>query len=78
MVIMPASSYHQGGVLAAMCDGSVRFVDETIDAGDPSRTTTSTGGSVSAITNPAYSGRSIRGVWGALGTINGGETLPSD
>jgi prepilin-type N-terminal cleavage/methylation domain-containing protein len=78
MAIMPASSFHPGGVLAAMCDGSVRFIDETINAGDASSTTTATGGSVSAISNPAYSGRSIRGVWGALGTINGGETLPSE
>lgn len=57
----PASSYHPGGATAAFCDGSVRFVNDDVDAGDPSVAATS------------KTGPSIRGVWGALGTASGGE-----
>ena len=57
----PASSYHPGGAVAAFCDGSTAFVDDSIDSGDPSVAATS------------KTGPSIRGVWGALGTVNGGE-----
>ena len=45
-----------------MVDGSVRFISETIDCGDPS-------------VKEVASGQSPYGVWGALGTISGGETL---
>lgn len=56
------SSYHPGGVLGTMADGSVRFINETIDCGNLSS---------------AYmtSGASPYGVWGALGSKAGGETL---
>ncbi len=70
-----ASSYHPGGANVAMGDGSVRFISETIDAGDPTR-------SINALGlggNPQnYSGPSLWGVWGALGTTGGGETVTLD
>ncbi|MBR4833617.1 MAG: DUF1559 domain-containing protein [Thermoguttaceae bacterium] len=56
-----AQANHSGGVNAAMLDGSVRFVSETIDCGD-------------AYANAVSSGKSPYGVWGAMGSINGGET----
>jgi prepilin-type processing-associated H-X9-DG protein len=59
--IFPPSSYHAGGVNAAFFDASVRFVTETIDFGKS--------GAVQV-----YNGPSEFGVWGALGTPNGGET----
>ena len=62
-----ASSRHIGGVGGAMCDGSVRFISQTIDAGDPS-------------TRPMtldYSGESFYGVWGAMGSIAGNEVRNS-
>ena len=61
--IFTASSNHSGGVNAAMLDGSVRFVSETIDCG-------------SYLTEKQNHARakSLFGVWGALGTPAGGET----
>ena len=61
--IWSATSDHPGGVNVAMCDGSVRFISDTIDAGNQS-----------AVAPPANSGvPSPYGVWGALGTKQGGE-----
>ncbi|NNJ27800.1 DUF1559 domain-containing protein [Alienimonas chondri] len=60
--IFSAGSYHSGGVQVVLCDGSVKFISETIDTGNLSAT------------NP-LKGRSPYGVWGALGSRNGGETV---
>ncbi len=60
--IYTPSSYHPGGVLGAFADGSVRFISETIDTG----TATTTGTEVT-------SGVSPFGVWGAMGSKDGGE-----
>ncbi len=60
--ILPPSGNHPGGVNVAIGDGSVHFVGDTIDAGDP--------------TLPeVISGRSPYGVWGALGSKDGGEAV---
>jgi prepilin-type N-terminal cleavage/methylation domain-containing protein/prepilin-type processing-associated H-X9-DG protein len=59
-VMNSASSWHVGGVNVTFGDGSVRFISETIDTGTGSK-----------IVN---SGISPFGVWGALGSINGGES----
>ena len=71
--INPASSYHPGGALAAMCDASVRFVTNDIDAGNPTQPQVSNAGTTSNAWS--FTGESIRGVWGAMGTIRGGETV---
>jgi type II secretory pathway pseudopilin PulG len=70
--IVPASSYHRGGAYVAMCDGSTRFIVDTIDAGDPSATTTPGGTAVAGV---SYKGATIRGVWGAMGTRAHGEVF---
>jgi hypothetical protein len=62
--IFSANSYHAHGVNTVLADGSVHFIMETINAGD-----------ITATTIPANSGTSPFGVWGALGSINGGETV---
>ena len=62
--IMTASSNHAGGVNAAMADGSVRFITDSIDTGDASE--------------PArMSGPSPYGVWGAIGTRSGSDIVPA-
>ena len=69
-VIGGVSSFHPGGANVAMMDGSVRFIHDNIDTGDVfvSRDRL-------LETNQAVEGKSTYGVWGALGSINGGETV---
>ncbi|MFG0263275.1 MAG: DUF1559 domain-containing protein [Novipirellula sp. JB048] len=61
MLVTP-TSYHPGGVTVVKCDGSVAFITDSIDTGDLSL------GSVSA-------GPSPYGVFGALGSKDGSESI---
>ena len=76
--INSAGSYHPGGVNVALVDASVRFISDGIDCGNvrtiTSLSTTTVPGWVST---PAreFTGPSPWGVWGALGTINGSESV---
>jgi len=70
--MVPVGSYHPGGASVVMCDGAVRFVTDEIDVGDE------------ATAGPSYHPPSLmqvasgRGVWGALGTAQGGEVVGND
>ena len=70
---VPASSLHVNGVNVVMCDASIRFVTNDVDAGDPSVGQTNP---ANAGSPQSFSGQSIRGVWGAMGTIRGNESQP--
>jgi prepilin-type processing-associated H-X9-DG protein len=59
--VYPPSSQHPGGVMALMGDGSVRFISQTINCGNQNANGT------------ALSGPSPFGVFGALGSRDGGE-----
>ncbi len=72
-MVMPASSYHGGGVFAAMCDASVRFVSNQIDVGDSTQQQYNDQGAPNYANAWTYSKGSIRGVWGAVSTIKYGE-----
>ncbi len=65
--IISCSSYHTGGVNAGILDGSVRFISDTID----------TNGLPTIPSGIHLTGKSKLGVWGALGSPNGGETAAS-
>jgi prepilin-type N-terminal cleavage/methylation domain-containing protein/prepilin-type processing-associated H-X9-DG protein len=66
--VYPPQSRHPGGVNVALADGSVRFVGDTIDTGN--------------LSLPEAWSWSIQrqnvspyGVWGSLGSIEGGDTV---
>ncbi|MDR2704649.1 MAG: DUF1559 domain-containing protein [Planctomycetaceae bacterium] len=63
--LVPPTSYHVGGVNAALTDASVRFISQTIECGDQTSNTTIRRSSASRF-----------GVWGALGSRDSGEAKP--
>ena len=69
--LMTSSSNHTGGVNALLLDGSVQFISETVSTGSG----TGQGLSIPLPTNAGGPRRSPYGVWGGLGTINGGESV---
>jgi hypothetical protein len=58
--MLPPASYHTGGVGVGLFDGAVRFVSNAVDCGNQNAAAVG-------------QGASPYGVWGALGSPNGGE-----
>jgi prepilin-type N-terminal cleavage/methylation domain-containing protein/prepilin-type processing-associated H-X9-DG protein len=60
--VFPPVSNHSGGVNVGLLDGSVRFISDTINCGNLNAAAVKTGASPF-------------GIWGALGSPDGGETV---
>ncbi|MDR0336872.1 MAG: DUF1559 domain-containing protein [Planctomycetaceae bacterium] len=66
-VIQAANSYHPGGANVLFSDSTIHFVTDSINAVSP-------GVTLSTQQVKSLTGESPFGIWGALGTIGGGET----
>ncbi len=71
--IVTASSFHPKGVNIAFCDASVKFCNEKIDATADIAT-----GKEQTDSTFRIKGKSNFGVWGALGSRNGGESVSAE
>ncbi|WP_182865304.1 DUF1559 domain-containing protein [Stieleria mannarensis] len=69
-VVSPPSSRHQGGVHVLMGDGAVIFVTDSIEAGNPNAPQVS-----HRAGSPPPGSSSPYGLWGALGSRDGGEVI---
>jgi type II secretory pathway pseudopilin PulG len=63
-VLASPTSYHSGGVNVGLGDGAVKFVSDSIEYGTENR-----------VLNNHQAGKSPYGIWGALGSINGKESV---
>ncbi|MDR0609338.1 MAG: DUF1559 domain-containing protein [Planctomycetaceae bacterium] len=71
LILNTPSSNHKGGVNCLFGDGSIHFISETIDAGNTGATN-----NLLKHGNEAEGEKSLWGVWGALGSAIGKESVP--
>jgi prepilin-type processing-associated H-X9-DG protein len=72
--LIGASSMHSGGVNVALADASVRFVSETINTKNLDLSSIVTDATTATEYRLRTTGPSRHGVWGELGSCNGGES----
>ena len=70
-MLMSVSSRHQGGAHVIMADGAVKFITDSIEAGDSSHQMVWTGGGAGSVPGSA----SPYGLWGSLGTRANKEVI---
>lgn len=74
--LMSVSSRHQGGAHILMGDGAVKFVTDSIEAGDQNRRMVYQWGDATYQNSPGS--QSPYGLWGALGTRASKETISEE
>ena len=67
-----AGSYHQGGSYMLMGDGAVKFITNSVDCGDISGPPRRASQAEDSTSESPY------GLWGALGSANGQETIDQE
>ncbi|WP_442510012.1 DUF1559 domain-containing protein [Novipirellula sp. SH528] len=74
--ITTGSSRHQGGIHVLMGDGAVKFITDSIEAGNQRNPVVRNGGTVANSNVPGA--KSPYGLWGSLGTRASKETINSE
>ncbi|WP_442510011.1 DUF1559 domain-containing protein [Novipirellula sp. SH528] len=74
--ITTGSSRHQGGIHVLMGDGAVKFITDSIEAGNQRNRVVRKGGTAANNNNPGA--KSPYGLWGSLGTRASKETIDAE
>lgn len=72
--ILPPSSQHQGGVHVLLGDGAIRYITDSIEAGD----STNGGIGLEQVGNRSPGSQSPYGLWGSLGTRASREVIDQE
>jgi prepilin-type N-terminal cleavage/methylation domain-containing protein len=77
--VMSTSSKHPGGTHIVMCDGAVRFVTDSIEAGNERNPNVWRNGTITTVPYANVPGsQSPYGLWGAMGTRANSEILKGE
>ncbi|WP_404306755.1 DUF1559 family PulG-like putative transporter [Neorhodopirellula lusitana] len=76
--VLPPSSRHQGGCHVLMGDGAIKFITDSIEAGDQSKAPVGVLGSATPLPSNVPGSQSPYGLWGALGSRGSKETIQEE